>query len=169
MLAHKKINKEFSISFILSIMSSVFGIVFSFLAAKFLESELYGEIQYYLSIVTILNSFLLFGTDNYIIKNYQFSKERKTFLSSIYLFIFALSSLVLPIYFRIAISFLNKINQNITVVLIIFIIALLTTFGTILYSFFQATNRFEMRVFFSSFLPHLLFLILLEFSFSPIP
>ena len=154
-------NKEFSLSFILSVSSSIVGAIFSILAAKFLGSNLYGQIQYYVSIVSFLSVFMLFGTDNYVIKNAQFEKKEQELASKSTLFVFLLSSLVLPIYFRIASSMLVKLNGDSILITIIFIFALLLTLSTLGCSFLQAKNKYQRKMLFSSFIPHAGLLILL--------
>ena len=154
-------NKEFSLSFILSVSSSIIGAIFSILAAKFLGSNQYGQIQYYVSIVSFLSVFMLFGTDNYVIKNAQFEKNKQDLASKSTLFVFLLSSLVLPIYFRIANSMLTKLNGNTFLITIIFVFALLLTLSTLGCSFLQAKNKYQTKLLFSSFIPHAGLLILL--------
>lgn len=152
-------NKEFSLSFILSVLSSLMGVAFSFLAARFLESELYGEVQYYISIISILSMLMIFGSDSFLIKNLQFSSKEDNLLGKIYTFVFIISSLILPFYFRIAFSLLTKLNQNNLIIILIFFIAFLLSLSTIASTFFQAKNRYDLKVLFSSFVPHLLFLV----------
>lgn len=151
-------NKEFSISFILSILSAVAGIIFSFLAAKLLKSSLYGEIQYFISIVNLLSSIMLFGTDNFIIKNTQFSENKKQLVSKSLCLLILISTLILPIYFRIGVSFLSRLNQNNILVITIFIIAFLMSLSSIGYSLLQGLNKYQLKILLSSFLPHILFL-----------
>ncbi|MCF0125893.1 MAG: polysaccharide biosynthesis C-terminal domain-containing protein, partial [Clostridia bacterium] len=152
-------NKEFGISFVISILSSVIGILFSFAAAKYLEAEIYGQIQYYVSVITLLSSFLVFGSDSFIIKNYQFEGDSRFLLSKIYTFIFLSSSLFLPFYFRIAVSFLDKLNGNSLLIFILFVCSFALSLSTVASAVFQAKNKYQLKTFVSSFLPHLCFLI----------
>lgn len=152
-------NKEFSLSFVLSVLSSAIGVAFSFLAARFLQSELYGEIQYYISIISVLSMLMVFGCDNFLVKNLQFAKKEDNLLSKMHVFVFLLSTLMLPIYFRIGFSLLQRLNQNVSLILTLFFISFLVSLTTLGCSFFQAKNKYEIKVLFSSFIPHLLFLI----------
>ena len=153
-------NKEFALSFILSVLSAVFGILFSFFAAKFLKSTIYGEIQYYLSIVTLLSSFMLFGVDNYLIKETQFGENKRNLLSKSLTFVILISTLILPIYFRIGFSFLARLHSNSKLIFAIFAIALLFSFSSVGYAFLQGKNKYQLKMLLSSFLPHSVFLIL---------
>ncbi len=154
-------NREFSISFILSVLGSVLGMIFSVLAARFLEAERYGEIHYYISIISLLSTLMLFGIDQYIIKNIQFCEDKKTFIGKAYILLFLIGSFVLPIYFKIGTELLTKLNGDTTLVLVIFFLSLLLCITNIIYAFFQGINHYERKLLFSSLLPHLLFLITL--------
>lgn len=153
-------NKEFSLSFIFSVLSSAIGAVFSFLCAKFLQSELYGELQYYISIVSLLNVFMLFGVDYYIIKNGQYHTNKQELQSNAFLFVTFLSLFIFPIYFRIASSFLVRFNGNDGLILLLFIMSLALAFSTIFFSYLQSINKYQLKMFFASLLPHLAFLII---------
>ncbi|HBF68885.1 MAG TPA: hypothetical protein DDW20_06235 [Firmicutes bacterium] len=158
-------NKEFSFSFILSILSAVFGILFSFFAAKFLKSNIYGEIQYYLSIITLLNSFMLFGVDSYLIKETQFEDNNQKIISKSLIFVILNSMLILPIYFRIGFSFLTRLNENIVLILIIFIIALLSSLSLLGCAFLQGKSKYQIKILISSFFPHFFFLLIFFIHF----
>ena len=153
-------NKEFSLSFIFSVLSSAIGAVFSFLCAKFLQSELYGELQYYISIASLLNVFMLFGVDYYIIKNGQYHSNKQELQSNAFLFVTFLSLFIFPIYFRIASSFFIRLNENNGLILFLFIMALALAFSTIFFSYLQSINKYQLKMFFSSLLPHIAFLLI---------
>lgn len=159
-LAIKLGNKEFSLSFLLSVLSAGFGILFSFLAAKFLKSETYGEIQYYLSIVTLLSSFMLFGVDNFVIKNTQFDEEKQKLLSKSLVFVLLITFLMLPIYVFISFFLLSRLNQNTLLIYGIFAIALLCSLSAVGCAFLQGMNKYHLKMLLSSFIPHLLFLLI---------
>lgn len=154
----KQGNKEFSFSFILSVLSAFFGALFSFLAAKFLEAETYGEIQYYISIVTLLSSFMLFGVDSFLIKNAQFENNQQQLLSKSIVFVFAISTLILPIYAGIGYSFLSRLHQKSDLIFFIFVIAFLLSLSSLGGAFLQSKSKYHLRLFLTSFIPHALFL-----------
>ena len=158
-------NAEFSISFLLSVLSAIFGALFSFLSAKFLKAYLYGEIHYYVSIVTLLSTFMIFGTDNYVVKNTQFEESKQPLVSKSIVFVSLLSTLILPIYFRIGISLLSRLNGDTVLIMAIFAIALMLALSTIGYAFLQGNNKYQLRMLFSSFLPHLFFLLIFFIHF----
>lgn len=154
----KRGNKEFSFSFILSVLSAFFGALFSFLAAKFLEAETYGEIQYYISIVTLLSSFMLFGVDSFLIKNAQFENNQQQLLSKSIVFVFAISTLILPIYVGIGYTFLSRLHQESDLIFFIFVIAFLLSLSSLGGAFLQSKSKYHLRLFLTSFIPHALFL-----------
>lgn len=156
--SEKRGNKEFSFSFLLSVLSAIFGTLFSFFAAKLLESTTYGEIHYYISIVTLLSSFMLFGVDSFLIKNAQFDGNQQQLLSKSIIFIFATSTLILPVYAGIGYNFLARLNQRSDLIFFIFIIAFLLSLSTLGGAFLQSKNKYHLRLFLTSFIPHALFL-----------
>ena len=156
----KKNNREFLFSLIFSVASAILGFVFSFLAAKFLESDRYGQVQYYVSIANILLVFLLFGSRNRIIRGIQFAENKKAEISRYYILILITSAIILPFYFIIAYFLLNKLGQNILLISCIYVLAILLAFAELVYSFFIGLNHNELKPLFAGIYVHAFFLIL---------
>jgi O-antigen/teichoic acid export membrane protein len=155
-----RINHEFSLSFIFSLVSALLGFAFSFLAAKYLESERYGQIQYYVSIASIVSIFVTFGADNRIPKTIQFSADKKADVSRY----FFLSSMIwvvgLPLYFVISYFALGKLEQNILLIFIVYIVALTSSFSSILCSYFTGISKYELKILLSGLVPHVCYIII---------
>lgn len=160
-----KINKEFSLTFIFSICSSVLGFIFSFLAAKFLEADGYGEVNYYLSISSLLNVFITFGADNFLIKRLQFEDDKKAALARIYFLLLFTSLLTLPVYFLIAYFGLEKLNRNVGLIFIIFFASVIGSFSTILSAYFTGISKNQFRTIFSGIIPHIGMLLFFSIHF----
>ena len=158
--SQKKNNREFLFSLVFSVASAVLGFVFSFLAAKFLESDRYGQVQYYVSIANIVLVFLLFGSRNRIIRGIQFAENKKAEISRYYILILITSAIILPFYFIIAYFLLNKLGQNILLISCIYVLAILLAFAELVYSFFIGLNHNELKPLFAGIYVHAFFLIL---------
>lgn len=150
-----RFNKEFVLTFIFSVGSSVLGFVFSFLAAKFLEADGYGEVNYYLSISSLLTVFITCGGDNFLIKRLQFEADRKSAMARIYFLLLLTSFLTLPIYFLIAYFGLAKLNQNLLIIFTIFIASVAGAFTTIIAAYFTGLSKNQIRTLISGVAPHL--------------
>lgn len=135
--------------------------VFSFVSARLLQSELYGEIHYYLSIITLLSALMVFGIDNYLIKTLQFSNSKKEEMGKAYIFITIIGMAILPFYFRIASSYLDRLHGNNNLIFILFIISWVGALCSATYAFFQAINKYQIKILFSGVIPHILFLLVL--------
>lgn len=159
-LRNKKINKEFLISFIFSIVSAFIGFIFSFIVARQLESTKYGELQYYLSIISLLQVFMTFGSDTYLIKNLQFAKEKKGETTKIFIFSLIMSAITLPIYFVIAFFLLDKLEKNLVIIFCIYTASLLVNFATIICAIFVSKSKNYLSVFISGIFPHIVLLTL---------
>ena len=150
-----RFNKEFSLTFVFSIGSSLLGFVFSFLAAKFLEADGYGEVNYYLSISSLLTVFITCGGDNFLIKRLQFEEDKKSAMARIYFFLLLTSFLTLPIYFLIAYFGLAKLGKNLLVIFIIFLAAVVGAFTTIISAYFTGLSKNQIRTVISGIVPHI--------------
>ena len=150
-----KINKEFGLSFIFSILSSLLGFLFSFLAARFLESDGYGEVQYYLSVASLCSVFIVFGSDNFVIKRIQFEDDKKAAMARMYVFLLATSVLTLPIYFVVAYFGLNQLGRDLGVIFLIFVLAVMMSFMSLLNGFFTGISKNQIRTVLSGIIPHL--------------
>jgi O-antigen/teichoic acid export membrane protein len=153
-------NREFSLSLSFSIISAFLAFAFSFLAAKYLESSRYGQIQYYLSLVSLLGGTMVFGADNFIIKNIQFAINKKIEMSRFYFFLLITSLATLPIYFLIAYFCLGKLGHNIGLIFLIFGASLVCAGSSFISAFFTGINKNELRILITAIVPHCFFLIL---------
>lgn len=153
------LNKEFSLSFVFSIISALLGFAFSFIAAKYLGSDKYGQLQYYLSISSLLSVFMIFGSDNFIIKNIQFSSDKKQEITRAFFFVSAVSILTAPVYYLCAYFFLNKLQQDICLISSIFCLGYFSSIIALVFAFFTGINKNEIRTFLNGIIPHI-FLIL---------
>lgn len=152
-------NKEFIFSFLFSIISSLLAFLFSFLTARYLGSEKFGQINYYISIANILTTFITFGLDNYIIKNIQFYGDKRAILSKVISFRFLPMMLTLPIYFLIAYFLLTSFNQDAYIIIIVFVLAILLSTIGILKGFFTGQSKNQLSTLLSGILPHIVMII----------
>jgi len=136
------------------------GFAFSFLAARFLGSDKYGELQFYISIASLVSVFVVFGADNYVIKHMQFANNKKTEITKIYQFMTLSSIFTLPFYFLIAYFLLSKLNQNLSLIFIIFLIAIISSFCSVFFAFLTGVSKNHLRTLFSGVVPHFVFLII---------
>ena len=154
----RKINREFTLSFLFSVIGAVLGFVFSFLAARTLQADGYGEIQYYLSVSGLVALPITFGANNFVIKNVQFATDRKLFLSKIYVLLLLTSTITLPLYFMVAYFLLGRLHQDVLLIFIIFIMAEASSFSSIVVAALTGLNKNEIGTLLSSILPRVVFL-----------
>ncbi len=102
---------------------------------------------------------MIFGSDNFLIKNLQFTDNENNLSSKVFTFSSLLSFIILPIYFIIAYFLLTRLEKDIWLIFLVFIIAFFNMLSGIAGAIFQAKSKYEIKVIFSSFCPHLLFLI----------
>lgn len=73
--------------FIFSGLASLFSILTSLLIARPLGNVLYGQIQYYIGLITTIQAIIKFGIGAIMTKNAQFEKDKKAFLLDTFYFL----------------------------------------------------------------------------------
>ena len=160
----KKINGLY-ITLILSALGAVLSFGTTFLLTHYLGSTeevrtiLYGKIQYYLGIITVLAMVLKFGFASFTVKKTQLSEEKNKTFSNVFYTFDILSIIVFPLFFIVSYFFLGKIEKNVFTILGLFLAGFFFSLGSIIASFLLGKKRYRLSIFVETIIPKIMQLI----------
>lgn len=161
----KKINGLY-ITLFLSALGAILSFATTFLLTHFLGSTeesraiLYGKIQYYLGIITILTMVLKFGFVSFTVKNTQLSSDKKTVFSNVFFAFDLFSIIVFPLFFIISFFFLKKLESNIFLIIVLFFASFFFSLSSLISSFLLGKKRYKSSVFVETIIPKTIQLII---------
>jgi O-antigen/teichoic acid export membrane protein len=82
---HNRVNKDTVLPIIFSGLSAVISIATTFLIAKPIGTEKYGNVQYYVGIINTLGLIMTYGFATFLSKESQFQSGKKAFFSKFFL------------------------------------------------------------------------------------
>lgn len=159
MSEEKKKQKPAIIPIILSAISAVLSFGFSFLVAKPLGPELYGQIEYYIGIISVTSILLAFGLPNFLNKETQFHSDKKKFFSNAVAIFSIISAIGIPIFLLIGYFLLGGLNKNIPLVFLIYIASICTSLSTLVASFYIGNKEPSKSIIFTTIIPHFVILV----------
>jgi O-antigen/teichoic acid export membrane protein/O-antigen ligase len=121
--AHKatEIAKKFSINkivpLVVSALSAVISLLTTYFIAKPLGPTLYGKVQFYVGVASILSVVGSLGLNDFLTKNIQFASDKKGAFSKYILLMALWNTIIFPIYVVIAFFFLKTFEQNWLIIL----------------------------------------------------
>jgi len=155
----KSISWNRVIPVLFSGISAVLGIATSFLIARPLGSELYSVVQYRLGLVGTLSIFFQLGINFVLTKNSQFEKEPGEYLTK-YMLLFHIGSILITgLFFIIGYFFLQPLNKDVLVILLIALAAYIAAHDAIVSGFMLGTHRATLSSLVGSLLPKAILLV----------
>lgn len=152
-----KLTKKL-LPYILGGLGGVVGILVTFLVAQPLGSEVYGRVQYYVSVITTLSLLLSFGIPTYIIRKIVNTQEHKELFSSAILLFNIVSLAILIPYFLFS-YFVLSFEKNILNIFLCYIASYFVGLSTIVAGFYLGERKPSLFQLISSFLPKTLLFI----------
>ncbi|MDY0143368.1 MAG: oligosaccharide flippase family protein [Bacteroidales bacterium] len=151
-------NKVFPI--LMSAGTALISIITTYFVAKPLGPVLYGELQYYLGVIQVLSLVSALGLSEFMVKNVQFSTDKKGFFSKWITLIAGWNIIILPVFFVIAFFALHTFNRNILLIMIVTVCAIFMCILNIVAAFFLGNFKQSKSMFFHNFLPKISLLLM---------
>lgn len=148
--------------FIVRVLAKVLKFGFEIGMKFFLESNLYGQFSLVLTWILLLYKFILFGTNNFVIKKIPRIKSKKTLIryifNNIYLMFFVTIIISILFYIPHVKSFVGIEDLSLFVILLSFMLAGIHLFSSIL----KAKMKINLGIWFSEIQWYIIFFILMS-------
>lgn len=157
----KKILKKTSglLPFILSVVSAAIGFSFNFIISRLLGAEIYGELQYLLSLCSTASSFFCFGLTWFIIREAKNGKHGKYLMSNVLTIFFIICAYLTPIVFYILNRTSDLMNQTSTQFLIIGV-AITMSINVLFSAYYQGIGKYHDSIIIENIIPKIVVLII---------
>lgn len=139
--------------FIFSGLASLFSILTSLLIARPLGNVLYGQIQYYIGLITTIQAIIKFGIGAIMTKNAQFEKDKKAFFTRYILLFDVISCLGIPIFIGLSFGLLSRLDNNVILMLLIYLGGYVFAYDFIVSCYLLSIGKATLHTFIGSFLP----------------
>ncbi len=155
----KKIDWNKVLPIIMSALSAIISILTTFFVAKPLGAELYGQVQYYVGVITVFSIISAFGLSDYFIKTTQYSENHKEHFGKWILLMTIIDFIITPVFMIIVFFVLKDFEKNLILILIVALCGLSQSFLNVIGGYLLGRFEQAKSLFFSNFLPKLLILI----------
>lgn len=150
--------------YLLSFSASGIGILLNFFLARVLEAEVFGRIQYYVALSTTISQFLIFGLNNFLIREAKNEAHNGELFDKCFSLFFVISLFSFPVVYHVLVNYLENTRGNNIISFLVIAVAILMSISTLVFSYFQGRGKYILTVTFDSLIPKLtLFCIALVF------
>jgi O-antigen/teichoic acid export membrane protein len=156
---HNRVNKDTVLPIIFSGLSAVISIATTFLIAKPIGTEKYGNVQYYVGIINTLGLIMTYGFATFLSKESQFQSGKKAFFSKCFLWMCCLAAATLPVFLLVGTFALSGLHQNFWLVVCLFVCGFLLATCSLIGPFLIGIHKASLGVLFETFLPRLLLFV----------
>lgn len=164
-ISEDKTKRKNTFSLILSLISALISFGLSFCLAYVYGTESYGTVQYYLGWVSTLSYVVIFGLPDYLVKNAQFSKDKKAFFSKAFFFSTIWGFLTLSIFGVIAFFFIGQLKKMLIPILLVCVCSYGVGISIIVMYFLLGIGEKDRSVIIGSLLPKVLLFLAFGIAF----
>lgn len=152
----KKNNNSALFAIIFSAISAAISIATTFLVAKPIGSSKYGNVQYYIGIISTFSTIITFGFASFLVKNSQFEQQPKQLFTKCLILMTAFSVVLFPAFFLICYFFLSEINKDWLLILQLFACSYFTALCSIVGPYLIGLKKSALGILLETLLPRLL-------------
>lgn len=145
--------------FILAGLGAILSIALTLVLTNGLGKERYGEIQYFIGIITTFSAFSAFGIPNLLIRDAHLYENKKSFFTTCLLIAIGLNVIAFPIFFIICYFAFSGLNKNVFVIIPIIVCSITSSLLIITQYLYFSTGKKNIATFVGSIAFKLLVLV----------
>lgn len=145
--------------YLFSLLAAVVGIGLNFFLASALEADKYGELQFYVSLATLLANVFIFGLNSFLIREAKNKDQKSDVLSKCFTLYFLIFLFILPIVFFVLYNYVSRTASNSFLAITIIFVAFLMGLSMLFTANWQGSGKYQLSILFENFIPKFSLLI----------